>query len=336
MLKRNQMKWIDICPPEEKTFQRTKNTLAVKTDSFTWVPDNTIDFILTDPPFNIAQDTNFHTYNKNTVNSYRFDGNKGWDTYTKEEFVKLLNVWSVEFERVLRPGGNFAIFCADIYLSHLMNALKTNGLKPRRAMTWRKPNAMPVNRQTMMMSACEYLIVGVKGSNAVFNSTIPLSELKNLGDVEQTIIADKAANVVEKAVKEAIGRVNTRDDSRPEEMEKAVKAAVENAAKQAGERVKAMYVEEGTKNIFRACIPNYVSFNSKTGNRLHPTEKPVELLRYLIALLSVAEATVLDPFGGSGAVGQAGVELNRKVIVIEKDGEYYEKLAVRLNQLPGQ
>ena len=101
--------------------------------------------------------------------------------------------------------------------------------------------------------------------------------------------------------------------------------------------MRAMYVEKSTTGIeFRGCIPNYVSFNSKTGSRLHPTEKPVGLLRYLIALLSTPEDIVLDPFGGSGSVGQAGGELDRKVIVIEKDYEYYGKLTVRLKELFGE
>jgi DNA modification methylase len=91
--------------PQDVAAQLTPSTLAVHTDNFAWLPAGTIDLVLTDPPFNIAQDTNFHTYENNTINSYRFDEDKGWDTYTPQSFIHLLNDWAGEFARVLRPGG---------------------------------------------------------------------------------------------------------------------------------------------------------------------------------------------------------------------------------------
>ena len=42
-------------------------------DNYRNVKNNSIDFILTDPPFNIARETNFHTYKDNTIHSYKFD-----------------------------------------------------------------------------------------------------------------------------------------------------------------------------------------------------------------------------------------------------------------------
>lgn len=88
----------------------------VHDSGYAWLPSGSIDLVLTDPPFNIARDTNFHTYEKNTINSYRFDEDKGWDSYSPEGFRELLASWSKEFARVLRPGGSFAVFCADEYL----------------------------------------------------------------------------------------------------------------------------------------------------------------------------------------------------------------------------
>ena len=73
-----------------KTHTAQGDIRLVKDDGFTWLPDQSIDLVLTDPPFNIARDTNFHTYENNTINSYRFDAEKGWDSYTPEEFKDLL------------------------------------------------------------------------------------------------------------------------------------------------------------------------------------------------------------------------------------------------------
>lgn len=60
----------------------------------------------------------------------------------------------------------------------------------------------------------------------------------------------------------------------------------------------------------------------------HPTQKPLALLRRIIMASSNPEATVLDPFLGSGTTAVAALELNRKVIGIEKEEEYL-KLTIK-------
>lgn len=56
----------------------------------------------------------------------------------------------------------------------------------------------------------------------------------------------------------------------------------------------------------------------------HPTVKPVALMEYLIKLVSREDATILDPFAGSGTTGIACKNLNRNFILIERDKEYSE------------
>ena len=69
---------------------------------------------------------------------------------------------------------------------------------------------------------------------------------------------------------------------------------------------------------------NIIDVSSLRKNSNHPTEKPVELMETLVKLVSVEGSTVLDMFSGSGSTGVACVNLNRKVIVIEKDHHYFE------------
>ena len=57
---------------------------------------------------------------------------------------------------------------------------------------------------------------------------------------------------------------------------------------------------------------------------LHPTQKPVALLEYLIKTYSNEGETVLDFTAGSFSTGVACVNLNRKGIMIEKDPHYFE------------
>lgn len=182
---------------------------VVHDTGYTWLPAGRIDLLLTDPPFNIARDTNFHTYADNAVHSFRFDADKGWDSHSPEAFRAMLGAWAAEFARVLRPGGSFAVFCADAYLSHLWDALAEVGLAPRRVLTWRKPNAVPVNRSVMMMSAVEYVVVGVKPRSGksrkpVFQATLPLTDTLDLQEIERVLVAGKAADVVDAAVRTAL------------------------------------------------------------------------------------------------------------------------------------
>jgi site-specific DNA-methyltransferase (adenine-specific) len=60
-----------------------------------------------------------------------------------------------------------------------------------------------------------------------------------------------------------------------------------------------------------------------SGNRLHPTQKPLCLLRRLIESFSLAGDVVLDPFCGSGSTLLAARELDRRFLGIELDARYY-------------
>ena len=59
-------------------------------------------------------------------------------------------------------------------------------------------------------------------------------------------------------------------------------------------------------------------------NKHHPTQKPVELMEYLIESSTMAGDTVLDNCMGSGSTGVACVNTNRKFIGIELDEHYFE------------
>jgi site-specific DNA-methyltransferase (adenine-specific) len=64
--------------------------------------------------------------------------------------------------------------------------------------------------------------------------------------------------------------------------------------------------------------------------RLHPTQKPVALLEYLIKTYTNEGATVLDNCMGSGSTGVACVNTNRNFIGIELNKPYYEIAKMRI------
>lgn len=67
-----------------------------------------------------------------------------------------------------------------------------------------------------------------------------------------------------------------------------------------------------------------------TGNRLHPTQKPVEVLRPLIETFCPQDGLVLDPFCGSGSTLVAACNAGRDYLGIELDHTYHRIAAQRL------
>jgi DNA modification methylase len=67
----------------------------------------------------------------------------------------------------------------------------------------------------------------------------------------------------------------------------------------------------------------------RAGRRLHPTQKPVELMRWCI---EKTKGLILDPYMGSGTTLRAAKDLGRKAIGIEIEERYCEIAAKRLAQ----
>jgi len=67
-----------------------------------------------------------------------------------------------------------------------------------------------------------------------------------------------------------------------------------------------------------------LEFSNPNNNSLHPTQKPVPLLEYLIKTYTNENDTVLDFTMGSGSTGVACKKLNRNFIGIEKNEKYFD------------
>jgi len=85
-----------------------------------------------------------------------------------------------------------------------------------------------------------------------------------------------------------------------------------------------LFVGNVTKKIADElrCPRSIQKFNRERG--LHPTQKPLLLLEYLVKTYTQENETVLDFTMGSGTTGLACKNLNRNFIGIEKDDKYYE------------
>lgn len=87
------------------------------------------------------------------------------------------------------------------------------------------------------------------------------------------------------------------------------------------------YQDDGTRYPLQIIEFNRESMYDK---KLHPTQKPVPMLEYLIKTYTNEEETVLDFTMGSGSTGVACLNTNRNFIGIEKDRNYFDIAENRL------
>jgi len=94
--------------------------------------------------------------------------------------------------------------------------------------------------------------------------------------------------------------------------------------------------EHGRENVseFTNYPTDVLEFIGERG--LHPTQKPVALMEYLIKTYTNEGETVLDFTAGSGTTGVACVNTNRNFIGIEKDPQYFEIAKERIAEAEGR
>ena len=66
---------------------------------------------------------------------------------------------------------------------------------------------------------------------------------------------------------------------------------------------------------------------------VHPTVKPIKLMKYLCRLITPKGGTILDPFMGSGSTGMAAKEENFDFVGIEKEQEYFNIASARIESV---
>ena len=94
-----------------------------------------------------------------------------------------------------------------------------------------------------------------------------------------------------------------------------------------------MLREHNFKKLYEYKNPtNLIHFDKIRKGAVHPTQKPVPLLEYLIKTYTLENETVLDFTMGSGSTGVACINTNRNFIGIEKDDNYFEIAKKRIEE----
>jgi len=171
--------------------------------------DNTVDLILTDPPYIISKDSGMNSF-YNKVNSQTDDSlcknNLEWleykkkhnieDDTNKDKYMKYgtiygkkysvktdygewdknftldtLNEYIKEYYNKLKKGGTLIIFFDLWKISNLKEILEKNKFKQIRFIEWIKSNPQPLNSKLNYLTNCrEIALVAIKGSKPTFNS----------------------------------------------------------------------------------------------------------------------------------------------------------------------
>jgi site-specific DNA-methyltransferase (adenine-specific) len=127
---------------------------------------NSVDLILTDPPYNISRPSNFKKNSDNKkFNNISIEFGK-WD----ENEIDLDSLFC-EFKRILKSGGTIVIFYDVWKCSNLKRIAESYGFKQPRICQWVKTNPVPINsKKNYLSNAIEFFCVFVKDKKGVFNS----------------------------------------------------------------------------------------------------------------------------------------------------------------------
>jgi site-specific DNA-methyltransferase (adenine-specific) len=260
------------------------------------IDDNSIDLIITDPPYFIdgmGNDWNKENLSKKVKKAKVVGGlpvGMKFDVEQGKKLQEFLEPICNEFMRILKPGG-FCIIFSQARLYHRMAIATENaGFEIRDMLGWK-----------------------YEGQAKAFSLNHFVKRMKNLTEEEQNQI-----------IKDMEGWKTPQLKPQIEPMVMAQKPKegtfIENWIKY---NVGLVNTTESLDGMFPGNIME-VSKKEKESNIEHLTVKPVKLISHLVKLFSKENQIVLDAFMGSGSHGVASLQNNRKFIGIEIDKDYFE------------
>lgn len=264
-------------------------------------PDNHFDSIVTDPPYGID-----------------FLG-KDWDANTGalETYQECL--------RVLKPGGHILAFSAARTYHHLAITLEQAGFEIRDQIMWIYSSGFPKSHDVGKKLDKKNIANDLSGwGNALKPAHEPICMARK--PMKQSI-ADNVQEWGTGAININVCRIG--DDVMPV-------GAHTQTPNLFNPNKKSAYAKETRIGRFPANVIGEIKgyekyfYCPKVGRKErgeynnHPTVKPVELMKYLIKLVTPKGGTVLDPFNGSGSTGMACVELNFNYVGIDLDSNYVD------------
>ena len=284
------------------------------------IPDGSIDLILCDLPYGTMKGASLDGWENQTTY---------WDNMIDTERLFC------EYERILRMNGVVILFSQEPYTSHL-RTFKSENMKFCYPLIWKKDHfANALLAKKAPVSYFEDLNVFSKKYDK--QGLHPLREyfsrvIQYIGKTKKEIVemigqkADHCFRLnssqyslcTKKTYQELVDKFNIdkMNGFKPfEELEKIDKNFKRTFNLQNGKKY----------------MSNVLEYK-KDYQGLHPTQKPVALLEYLIKTYTNEDETVLDNCMGSGSTGVACKHTNRNFIGIELDDNYFEIAKKRIEE----
>jgi len=312
---------------------------------FPTLPENSVDSIVTDPPYGISF------------------MNKKWD-YN----MPSVEIWE-ECLRVLKPGGHLLCFASTRTFHRMVVNIEDAGFDIRDSIAWMHGQGFPKSRNlgegrgTALKPAMELIAVARKPFKGSCTNNVEewgtgglnidacrigddeiqinrLEEWSGFGQKERpdytpttvkgrypaNVILDEEAGAV---LDEQSGTGSSPKVSRAKTSGTDFGLINDDGWEPPGCTIQG-YGDTGGASRFFYCAKANKKERGEGNN--HPTVKPLKLMEYLCRLVTPKNGTVLDPFLGSGTTGKAAYNEAFDFIGIEMEGDYMEIAENRLEK----
>lgn len=152
----------------------TDNSTIAKGDCLELIkelPNESIDLILTDPPYNLGLFMRKRGTNIKGMRDNHF-AYSGWDDLPYEEWRLVMQEFLKECSRVLKPKGALLMFMSVIKLETVIELGSSVGLYYKTTGVWHKTNPMPRNMNLHFINSLEPWVYFIaKGRTGVFNNS---------------------------------------------------------------------------------------------------------------------------------------------------------------------
>jgi DNA modification methylase len=299
-----------------------------------------VDAIVTDPPYGIG--FQHERWDSAAIREAAAKG--GHDRLDPNEaFEAWCRIWATECRRVMKPGAFLAAFGSPRTYHRLASGVEDAGLEIRDTLMWLYAEGMPKfgryyagGRATTLKPAFEPIVLARCELDGTTEETIACHGTGALNVEACRVEGRLPANVI-------LGHEQDCDEERC--VPGCPVAAADACAEEGRSRLapsrflytpKASRAERdaGCERLPRRALdlfPKAKGTKTPSGVRNpHPTVKPLELMRWLVRLLSPPGGLVLDPTVGSGTTGAAAVLEGRRFVGIELEPAYMEIAAARI------
>jgi site-specific DNA-methyltransferase (adenine-specific) len=303
---------------EKKNIQIINNDCILELEK---LPDNSIDLVLTDPPYFIDKLDNKWSsddINNDTKNSHIKHLPKGMKFDKKQ--VKNLYDYYLELSRILfrkmKPGAYFLSFSSPRLYHAIAMSCDIAGFEIRDMINWTYTQSMPK---------------GMSISHVIDKMKISEEEKQSLKEEYKDYKTPQIRSCFEPicVAMKPIGKLTFIQNElqfKTGLLDFSQKVGIDNDRVPANIITTDEYNESYDKN-FLVSKPGKAE---KGEDNTHITVKPIALMEHLVKLFSKKNALVVDPFLGSGTTALACKNTDRNCIGIELNKEYYDICLKRL------